>query len=401
MPLRHVSVLKMFTSFIDEFQMPVGKKAFVSTVWVGYLLSNYGSFFQHYFLRRRLSDLGFVTCRWHNGTDVDEGMAYLKRIIKHIVLVSLGDALRRDAVTQRKVLLQTDYLEWKFRREFRRLIGPCNERNDIFSGDICIMGSDQVFSTDYYHWYETAPNECRRIVYAGSTDWKVKSADSEWKANAGRILRSCSSIGGRERAGVEFLKGIVPSVENIAHVVDPVLLASSDELNGLAHKRKVFSRPTLFCYLVNIRSKEDIDIRKLEDLARLLECELKIVGIQGAMERIPRHYLMLLSPTEFLAAYRDAQYVITNSFHGSVFAIQLNKQFLSFMQNDLPGENQNARPRELLQTFGLTARMASFSSSIDELFTKISIPIDFSVVNKVVYDQRMKSLIWLKNAIGV
>lgn len=389
----------MFTPSTDEFQMPVCKKAFVSTVWVGYLLSNYGSFFQHYFLRKRLSDFGFVTYRWHNGTDVDEGMTYLKRIIKHIVFASLGGVLRRDAVDRRKVSLRADYLEWKFRREFRRLIGPYNERNDMSGGDICIMGSDQVFSTDYYHWYETAPNECKRVVYAGSTDWKVKSVDSEWKTNAGRILRTFSAIGVRERAGVEFLKGIVPCVQNIAHVADPVLLASLDELNGLAHKRNFFPRPTLFCYLVNIRSKADIDVSKLENLARLLECELKIVGIQGAMERIPKRYLMLLSPTEFLAAYRDARYVITNSFHGSVFAMQFKKQFLSFCQNDLPGEDQNARQRELMQAFGLAERRLPFETPVDKLYSMLVSPIDYSAIVKIVDERRNESLDWLAAAI--
>ncbi len=111
---------------------------------------------------------------------------------------------------------------------------------------------------------------------------------------------------------------------------------------------------------------------------------------------MPRKYRVSLSPQRFLAAFRDAVYVVTNSFHGGVVALRYQKRFAIVRQNDLPGTDQNVRQLELLETFGLSHL---FCERVKDVKRALAFSIDYKRVNARLSELRKDSLEWLSQAL--
>lgn len=363
-----------------------------------FVLSNYGTFFQHYALRKVLAEMGWMPVRWRHYCDEALGtVGWICERVKHVLwwirwMLRLPDGFENV----RRELFLNDRLTGQFRKSYRRLIGPLQEENRVGDGDICVLGSDQILSQPKAAWFADAPKEARRIVYAGSCDWKKVGADEDWKTMARELLPRFSAVSVREQAGVELLQTLIDGGRPVFRAVDPVLLLTRKALEQIAAPKKIFTKPTLFCYFVNIRKDEDLPTEKMEVLARELGCELRMLGIQGAMGRIPQQYRLILSPEEFLSAYRDAAYIVTNSFHGTVFALQFGKSFISLRQSDSPGADQNARQRELLSGLGLEDYRMNVSAAIGEMQNRLVRSVDWLRVDSLLNQSRSRSLLRLK-----
>ena len=203
----------------------------------------------------------------------------------------------------------------------------------------------------------------------------------------------------RERAGIPLCQKYVKPDVKVAHVLDPVLLSDWSDVAALADEQEVFSLGGgggLLCYLVNIREKEQLQLRELENLAMELNCSLKILCIQGGFQYVPRKYRVSLSPQRFLAAFRDAAYVVTNSFHGGVVALRYQKRFAVVRQKDLPGCDQNVRQLEFLETFGLSCL---FCERVQDVGNALKVSIDYEKVNAHLSKLRKASFEWLSQAL--
>ena len=377
----------------------MNKSAYISTIGPSFLLSNYGSFFQHLCLRRFLAKQGYGAARWKSYDRALSETDWLKLRLRHwFYRLYWTFRLPQGFEELRDGLLDTDRMIAKFRKSYKKMIGPLNEPNDVRPGDLCVLGSDQVLGWKSEVWFSEVKG-CTKIVYAGSADWKKCAVDEEWQSDVRRIFPDFNGVGIREQAGVDLINSLAAPNVKAVQVVDPVLLTTSEEFCGLASPKKVFKRPTLFCYLVNIRAREQLQLSTLEELAKRLGCDLRIVGIQGAMGYIPKKYRLVLGPQEFLAAVRDAKYVITNSFHGSCFAIHFKKQFLSITQIDEPGRDQNARQRELMSWTGLSAWYCDLVS-VEKAAAQIVESIDYAAAATVLATRRCASEKWY-NTLGV
>ena len=111
---------------------------------------------------------------------------------------------------------------------------------------------------------------------------------------------------------------------------------------------------------------------------------------------MPRKYRISLSPQRFLVAFRDATYVVTNSFHGGVVALRYQKRFAIVRQNDLPGTDQNVRQLEFLETFGVSHL---FCESVQDVKRALASSIDYKGVNARLSELRKDSLEWLSQAL--
>ncbi len=96
-------------------------------------------------------------------------------------------------------------------------------------------------------------------------------------------------------------------------------------------------------------------------------------------------------PKEWISYFMKAKYVVTNSFHGLTFSINLNKQFFI----DLLSSNWdvNSRVKNLLDLTNLEDRL------IDNIGTNYDKPIDWNSVNKIIEKERENSLNYLKSIV--
>ena len=109
---------------------------------------------------------------------------------------------------------------------------------------------------------------------------------------------------------------------------------------------------------------------------------LQISDIQAGMNILP-------SVETWLAYIRDCDIVITDSFHGTVFSIIMNKPFLVVAN----GSRGIARFEDLLQRFGLKKRIVSKKNCPESILERT---IDWEVVNKNIELQRQESFNFIK-----
>ena len=100
-----------------------------------------------------------------------------------------------------------------------------------------------------------------------------------------------------------------------------------------------------------------------------------------------------MGPKEFLGIFKNAQYIVTNSFHGTAFAINFNKEF--FVEPLSEAFGTNSRLTNILDLFGLKERLI-FSEDVS-MYDKT---IDYDNVNKVLNEERKHSLEFIRGIIN-
>ena len=196
--------------------------------------------------------------------------------------------------------------------------------------DFVIVGSDQIWRNhesdgkhigfDPVYFCQHIPKNIRCISYAASMG--IIQLNKEDKDVLKNYLNRFSRILVRENSLKEAIDEL--GFES-AIVVDPTLLLSQDEWNKfLPNKRFHTTKYVLYYELV--KSKEALVFAKHK--AEELGCKLLIMD--ATIPLIPqRRHISYASPIEFLHAIRDAEFVIATSFHGTVFSVIFEKQFIT------------------------------------------------------------------------
>ena len=160
----------------------------------------------------------------------------------------------------------------------------------------------------------------------------------------------------RERQGVELVRPLAPADLPVGLAADPVFLLPQTAYAALLPRTRCFGRPTLVAYIVNWRCAADAYLDELEALAASRGEGLAVIAGQGSEDFVPARLRFDCGPVGFLHAVRDAAAVVTNSFHGIVFALVFGRPFVYVPQRNETGSDQNVRQRELLERFGLGGR---------------------------------------------
>ncbi len=373
--------------------------ALVYTMFRGYLLSNYGTFFQHFALRETLKSFAWTPYRFC-GVEHPYWCLTLRRFFFRWLLL-----LNKIKLISLPISLYNEYLriltnEPLFIASYKKLIGPLVENQS--HPQAIIAGSDQIWT----HWDGTKrllkqfPNHNRIISYAASADWAQIRYIHKWASDATHLFTSFSDISFREMAGVKICQPLCPD-KICQHCIDPAFLLKHEDYLKVSSAKVFFLKPTLFVYMVNIENANAFPLKGLETVAQTLKCDLRILGIQGCQNYIPAEYQIIPSPEEFLSLYRDAQYVITNSFHGTVFALIFKKSFLSIKQRTHTYDNkgQNIRLSELFKRLHLDKHYLYAEDIIHQGVSCLTSPIDWTSITLEINNWRETSLTWLINAL--
>lgn len=263
---------------------------------------------------------------------------------------------------------------------------------DAPSADVFVSGSDQIWNTqnaneadDINAYYLQFVSDKRKVAYASSIG-KNQFDDAAEVEKVKNYLKSYYAIGVRESQAVALLDSI--GISNAVHVLDPTLLLDRNEWKKLI-KRKSSKKPFVFVYNLNRNSN-------IKSYARLLakEKNLKIVNFSDTMDFIKDANNRLHNTVyDFLYYLYYAEYVVTDSFHGTAFCINFSKQFVTF-----GAPRFNSRIISLLKKFSLDSR---FLSEVQNDCNVILKKIDYEYVNKCLANERAKSIQFLSNALGI
>lgn len=233
--------------------------------------------------------------------------------------------------------------------------------------DVYIAGSDQIWSgLDSCFYLQFVPVGKKCIAYAPSFGGKKYSEKS--KKILKHYLDKFSVLTMREDDGVEICKSV--GRNDVSLVPDPTLLLSLKDYTSIS---TVYDSEKDYLLLYLLGNKMDFNVAEVYTWAKNHQMEVKYVASQGRIDDYEKIYPNI---DEWLGLIQNAKYVVTNSFHGSVFSIIMNKPFLSI---PLIGgfSRMNSRIENLLSTFNLTNRI--YKDSIDVLL----LPIDYAVINDI------------------
>lgn len=264
--------------------------------------------------------------------------------------------------------------------------------SEKFDTDIFISGSDQVWNTqnnnpdaDLGAYYLQFAEGKIKIAYAGSFGRTEFSNDEKQKICF--WLKQYKSISVREDKGLTLIEemGI-----HGKHVVDPTfLLNRNDWIEFYLSKRTEFPhKGYVFVYNLN-RNKllKKIAIKVAE------KYNLRIINFADTFEFIPKAYNKLFNtPFDFLGYLINADYVITDSFHGTCFSINLEKQFIT-----VAAPKYNVRIESVLRMMHCESRLII---SVEEAIKKCEKQIDYKIITPLVNNNRCKSLQFLENSIN-
>ncbi len=257
--------------------------------------------------------------------------------------------------------------------------------------DIYCTGSDQVWNSVWNKGFnkafylEFAPAEAKRIAYAASIG---KSSLEEWeKAPMREALLKYSHISVREEEAVELLDAI--GVHGAVPVIDPTLMLDQPAWGRIASNESVPKQPYILIYQLNKNPEFDQYAQKL---GKKLQLPLYRIAYGIHEKRKGEHTIVCPTVEEFLGLFMNAEYVLTDSFHGTAFSLNLGRKFVSISPGRFSGRIMN-----LLKMTGVTDHYLE-----DYRDVKIADnPIDFGYVQSVFRDKRLRAETFLRNAINV
>lgn len=246
--------------------------------------------------------------------------------------------------------------------------------------DFYITGSDQVWGGHLPENFLTfVDDDKKKIAYAASFG---KDKLTPEHINIIRPwLKKFAKISVREESGVEICNEM--GVEAV-HLLDPTLLLDADQY---PQKQRLIEAEYVFCYFLNIKNKEDVGWNTITEYCNKSRYRLLVNAVQGSQYLFNYEGQVFPSPEEWLSYYKYAEYIITNTFHGTVFAIIHRRPFVCVLQQGV-SEKQNTRMISLLKKFHLESRMTSKPDDIPMILKK---EITWQEVGTILARQRKKT----------
>ena len=363
-------------------------------------IANYGSFLQAYALKQLIEELDckveFVD--YHVGAPVIAENADSKN--KFVRKLEKGLETFRYQVPFSHKLAFIQYKQ-SFGKKYMPLLGITDMMNYHPALDCLVIGSDEVFNCIQKNsnvgyspeLFGKEHNAKRLITYAASFgNTTLEKLDKYKKADEiGTLLKRFDAISVRDAnsgAIVEQLTGKEP-VYNLDPVLTYDYMNCCDKIPQLRADGKYL---ILYAYAGRISNDEADWIA-----AYAKKKKLKVYAIGGIQKSADR--FVDCSPFEVLAYFKNAEEVITDTFHGSIFSVITHRPFTTLIRKSVGSSYGNEEKlSDLLNRLGLSARMTTKIEDAENINTQ---PIDYVEVDGILQKQRTIARAYLRENIGV
>jgi len=340
---------------------------------------NFGSALQTYASESVISRIG--NCEIINYRNPElYSISPLSEFAHYIISVTVGKIINRFYYPymefQRKHFNQTKLLKSKsevveYTKKYRTIV----------------CGSDQIWApsvlNDIYLLDGVDSHKVNKVSYAAS--FGINSIPDDLKGVYKKALSDYSHISVREEKGKELLSNIFNI--NSTVVLDPTLLLDSKTYEKLIKPCKI-KKGYVFCYFL---SEND----SYYDRLKQYEEDKVLVGYAASKGKFDVT-LNNIGPGEFLWLIKNADTIITDSYHGMIFSLIFHKDFYvyeRFSSKDV--NNQNSRIETLMALLSLYDRIVPF----DAMSIQTASDINYRNVDIILEENRKKSLLFLREAI--
>ncbi|MDD5513541.1 MAG: polysaccharide pyruvyl transferase family protein [Candidatus Omnitrophica bacterium] len=308
-----------------------------------------------------------------------------------------GSFLEKLIVLTRHIRLILLRLKSKIRYgQFRGRYLNLSEKSYKNSGQIAladkyshyITGSDQVWNSrllggfDPVYFLKFPPARSKKIAYAASFGEEL---ENKYYADFQESIRGFDHISVREESAQGFISRFTDKAIECA--LDPTLLLPREEWEKLAKGAK---------FKDYILVHDMLSDRRLVDIADALseEFNLKVISYTKAGNfKKGIHSFAYDGPSAFLGLIKNADFVITSSLHGLTFSILYKKNFIA-----IPCPPRESRIIDLLNKCKLQERIIRSKEELGQI--DLRSPVDFTKTEEILGLEKIKSIEFLKTALG-
>ena len=360
---------------------------------------NYGSFLQAYSLKNTIEKLGH---------DVEFVDYMVEKPVVEGVQEESNETVKKDGFCKKAVRYAWEhrskksrklrnfyrakmYLTQRYNDEFLPLLGISSEYKYNTNEDVIVIGSDEVFNclqsnkdVGYSKELFGADANAEKVIsYAASFGTTTVEGLDQYKIKdeIAQHLKKFDAISVRDVNSIEVIKNLL-NVEPYYHI-DPVLLSDYEGL--IPDKVDLINYMIVYAYGHRITEEEAQAINEFAN-----KKNLKVVTI-GETNRFEWDHL-LLTPFEVLAYFKNAEYIVTDTFHGTIFSLKYSKQFATIIR-----ESNKQKLSDLLNRFELTERTVT---DIKNLENVLNVVTDYSKVQSKIVNCRKESIEYLSKYIG-
>ena len=325
--------------------------------------NNYGGLLQCYALSTYLKDEGY-NCEVVNYWPFYALRKRARIFGRQNVIAEFGDAAAKACPTERKKHVATRMKTKSvhidaFRKNAINLGKVITDerqlKQQLLDYDSLISGSDQIwnpkitggrFDDAYFLNFEISS---RKIAYAASTGIPIPE---NLRVRFLELTSRFDAVSARESSLSSYLR---KNGQNAPCVLDPVFLLPKEKWELIIPNEKT-EKKYILVYTLERNSEL---IKTANSISSEMQLPLIVIGRHDLYQNVLR-YAADESVEQFLSLILHAQFVVTNSFHGTAFSILFKKEFLTF-----PHSSKPTRMIDLLKRVGLENRLVSHHSQIE------------------------------------
>lgn len=347
------------------------------------LHTNYGGILQNYALQQMLQSMGYDSCTIRRECRLGK-----KRRILNFFIAIVRFLLRKKKETN-LIGMYTDEFINNYITATQKIYTTRKLKKNAAQFDALIVGSDQVWRpkyspciTNYFFDFIDKSSTLKCLVYGASfgvDHWEYNKKQSR------KCISLCSQIehiSVREDSAVSLCQQYFGKTP--IHVLDPTLLLDKKEYISLVNKEGIAcSNGNLMVYILDEDSAKSQIVDYVASSLGLIPFSTMPHGKSQAECIEQRIYPPV---THWLRGFMDAEFIVTDSYHGIVFSIIFNKPFIA-IGNESRGLT---RFTSLLKLVGLSNRLIFRK---DQLSDSLLIdPINYTLVNAILQKEKEKSV---------
>lgn len=379
-----------YRSYVGRGMSGMGKIGIISMQRV----MNHGSFLQAYALKKTVENVipnvkcEFIDLPSNSKCEVKYNSKSFLDILRFVY-----HKLKRDATICDEYSLKWNYYKFKniYKECLEKHLGIQEELNHNTDYEAVIIGSDEVFNCTQEDavWGKSMllfgeDVVAKKIIsYAASFGYTTEERLKQFELYeaVSRNLNNFSAISVRDSNSEQIISkmlGFTPKKH-----LDPVFIYDFyNELQMKKKKRKIF-----VIYQYQNRIIEQGIIEEIKRIAKEKGC--KIVSVFEYCSWADEN--LVCTPFEAMEYIRDAEYVVTDTFHGCVMSIKFNKKFATFCRQSNYNKLMN-----LLRQFQLEKQLITENSN---LVDTLEHEIDWEKINQIIEQERESAIMYLKDTL--
>lgn len=350
-------------------------------------VANYGSFLQAYALKKVLEELGnevgFVDYKVE--PPINKAVPVYKRN-----KIYLGAKTVRNKFFPKKSANKFH----KNYTEYLKTIGVSDKKTYHSKEDVLVIGSDEVFNclqtnldVGFSKELFGANHQAKKVIsYAASfgntTLEKMKAYNIQ--KTVGSLLENFRALSVRDRNSYQIVRELTGRTAEIH--LDPVLIYNYEkDVKDVVTERDYI---VVYAYNRRITEAEGEAIRQFA-----LAQKKKLIAIGGAQTFCDEY--VCCSPLEMLSYFKHADYVVTDTFHGTIFSIINHRQFATLIRSDYGGNGYGNEEKlgYLLEKLKLEGRSVK---DLKELGHILKAKIDYCETDAIIQEERIRTRMYLK-----